>query len=53
MYKTIDRFLACLTTGGILTMIELVFGRVDYSLIFLAINITKPATMQITGARIQ
>lgn len=37
MYKNIEKFLMCLTTGGLLTMIELVFGSIDYSLIFLFI----------------
>lgn len=37
MTKNLDKFMMCLTTGGILTMIELVFGRIDYSMIFLFI----------------
>lgn len=37
--KSVDKVVTCITTGGILTMIELIFGSVDYSLIFLAIAI--------------
>lgn len=39
MTKNIDRFVTCITTGGILTVIELIFGRIDYSMIFLCIAI--------------
>lgn len=37
MTKSFDKFMMCLTTGGILTVIELIFGRIDYSMIFLFI----------------
>ena len=33
MTKTFDRFMTCLTTGGLLTVIELILGHIDYSMI--------------------
>jgi toxin secretion/phage lysis holin len=35
MTKTIERFLACVEMGGVMTIINLVFGKIDYSFTFL------------------
>ena len=35
MTKTIERFLACVEIGGVMTFINLVFGKIDYSFTFL------------------
>lgn len=35
MTKTIERFLTCVEIGGVMTIINLVFGKIDYSFTFL------------------
>ena len=35
MTKTIERFLTCVEMGGVMTIINLVFGKIDYSFTFL------------------
>lgn len=48
--KSLDRITACITAGGILTLIECVFGKVDYSMIFLFIvMVTDFATGTVCG----
>lgn len=37
MTKSIDKFITCFLTGGFLTVIELLFGHMDYSMVFLFI----------------
>lgn len=37
MTKSVDKLITCATAGGILTVVELIFGRIDYSMIFLFI----------------
>lgn len=49
MTKSFDKFMTCLTTGGILTLIELLFGKVDYSMVFLFIAM---ATDFLTGVMV-
>ena len=35
MTKTIERFVTCVEMGGVMTIINLVFGKIDYSFTFL------------------
>jgi toxin secretion/phage lysis holin len=35
MTKTFDKFMYCITTGAVMTFINLVFGKIDYSFGFL------------------
>lgn len=35
MTKTIDKFISCLSLGGFMAFINIVFGRIDYSFSFL------------------
>lgn len=35
MTKTFDRFMSCVTMGAFMTCVNLVFGKLDYSFIFL------------------
>ena len=44
--KTIDKWMACFTAGGVLTMFTVIFGKMDYSIILLLIAM---ATDFITG----
>lgn len=44
--KTIDKWIACFTAGGVLTMFTIIFGKMDYSIILLLIAM---ATDFITG----
>lgn len=49
--KNFDRFMTCLAGGGILTMINFIFGEIDYSLTMLLIAmITDFATGLLCGA---
>ena len=51
MTKGIDNFMVCMGSGYLLTVLNLVFGSIDYSLIFLCIcMVTDFATGLMCGA---
>lgn len=35
MTKTVDRFISCISMGAVMTFVNLMFGEIDYSFIFL------------------
>jgi phage-related holin len=35
MTKTLERFLTCVEIGGLMTIVNLIFGEIDYSFTFL------------------